>query len=115
MSNEEQGIFQAQARAASEQMAGKDGLREMQRRNVVYLDERIVVYLLAAAVIGVFVVWATAKSALVLYGSLALVIVLILLWGVARIRGIERKRIEREMEARAFEASQQPKTSEEEP
>lgn len=113
MSIEEHGIFHTQAKAAKAQLGGKDGLREMQRRNVVYLDERIVVYLLAAAVIGVFVVWATAKSALVLYGSLALVIVLILLWGVARIRGIERKRIEREMEARAFEASQKPAANDE--
>ena len=104
MSNEEQGIFQSQARAASERIAGKDGLREVQRRGVFYLDERIYVYLLAVAVLGLFVVWATAKSPLVLYGSLALVIVLTILWGVARIHGIERQRREREIEARAFEA-----------
>ena len=106
MSLEEHGIFHTQAKAAREQMAGKDGLREMQKRSVIYLDERILVYLLAAAVIALFVVWATAKSALVLYGSFALVIALTVLWGVARIRGIERKRHEREMEARAFEAEQ---------
>ena len=108
MSNEEQGIFQAQARAASEQLGGKDGLREVQRRSVFYLDERIYVYLLAAAVIGLFVIWATAKSTLVLYGSLGLVIGLTVLWGIARIRGIERQRHEHEMQARAFEAAQKP-------
>lgn len=108
MSNEEQGIFQAQSRAASEQLAGKDGLREVQRRSIFYLDERIYVYLLAPAVILLFAVWATAKSALLLYGSFGLVIVLTVLWGLARIRGIERKRLERQMQARAFEAGRVP-------
>ena len=104
MSNEEQGVFQAQAKAAAEQLGGRDGLREMQRRSILYLDERILVYLLAAAVIGLFVVWATASSGLVLYGSLGFVIALTMLWGVARIRGIERLRRERELQARSFEA-----------
>ena len=103
MSNEEQGIFQTQARAASERLAGRDGLRELQRRGIFYLDERIYVYLLAAAVIGLGLIWATSSSNLVLYGSLALVIGLTFLWGLARIRGIERRRRERELEAREFE------------
>ena len=108
MSNEEQGIFQSQSRAAREQLAGKDGLRELQRRSIFYLDERIYVYLLAPAVILLFAVWATAKSVLLLYGSFGLVILLTLLWGLARIRGIERRRLEREMQARTFEAGRKP-------
>ena len=109
MSNEEQGIFQSQAKAAREQLGGRDGLREMQQRSIFYLDERIYVYLLAAAVLGMFVVWATATSSLVLYGSLVLVILLTVLWGFARIRGIDRTRREREMQARAFEPGGSPR------
>lgn len=103
MSNEEQGIFQSQARAASEQLGGKDGLRNLQRRSGVYLDERIIVYLLAAAAIGLCLVWATASSNLVLYGSLGLVILLTLLWGLARVAHIDRTRRERAQQAAAFE------------
>jgi len=109
MSIEEQGIFQSQARAASEQLGGKDGLREMQKRSVFYLDERIYAYLLGLAAIGLCVVWATSSSKLVLYGSLGLVIVLTVLWGFSRIRGIERLRREREMQAGSFEATNSPR------
>ena len=113
MSIEEHEIFKAQVRADREQIGCKDGMREVQRRGIFNLDERIYVYLLAAAVIGLFMTWATAKSALVLYGSFVLVIILTILWGIARVRGIERKRREREFEARAFEAGQKPPGHEE--
>lgn len=103
MSNEEQGIFQAQARAAKECLDGEDGLSDLQRRGGAYLDERIIVYLMAAAAIGLCLVWATASSALVLYGSLGLVVLLTILWGLARIRSIERTRRERALAAAAFE------------
>ena len=109
MSIEEHGIFQAQARAASEQLGGRDGLRDLQKRSVFYLDERIYVYLLGLAVLGLFVVWATTSSKLVLYGSLGLVVLLTIFWGVARIRGIERLRRERELQARSFEADNSPR------
>jgi hypothetical protein len=111
MSIEEQGIFHTQAKAASEQLGGKDGLRELQKRGVFYLDERIYVYLLALAAAGLCVVWATASSVLVLYGSFGLVIVLTLLWGVARVRGIDSQRRERELQARTFEAGKLPPDS----
>ena len=103
MSIEEHGIFHTQARAASEQLGGKDGLRELQKRGVFYLDERIYVYLLGLAAVGLCVVWATSSSSLVLYGSLGLVIALTILWGLARIRGIERLRRARELQAKSFE------------
>lgn len=105
MSNEEQGIFQAQARAAREQLRGKDGLRDLQQRSGVYLDDRILVYLLAAVVVGLCVVWATASSGLVLYGSLGLTFLLAILWGFVRIRRIDRTRRERELQAKAFDGS----------
>jgi hypothetical protein len=62
MSNEEQGIFQAQARAAGGQPDGKHGLRDLQQRSGVYLDERIVDYLLAAASVAAFEQSAAARS-----------------------------------------------------
>lgn len=104
MSNQEQGIFQSQAQAASEQLSGKDGLRELQKRGGSYLDDRIIVYLLAAAAVGLCLVWATSSSAIVLYGSLGLTIALTIFWGLARIGRIDRVRRERELEARSFEA-----------
>jgi len=105
MSNSEQGIFQAQARAANEQLVSKGGLREWQDRSVIYLDERIYVYLLAIGMFGLFLVWVTWKSSLVLYGSLTLPIVLTCPWGYARIRSIDRARRARELQVRTFEAN----------
>ncbi|HKJ51111.1 MAG TPA: hypothetical protein VKB27_06390 [Gammaproteobacteria bacterium] len=105
MSNGEQGIFQAQARAASEQLGGKDGLRDLQHRSSHYLDERVVVYLLALVMVGLFMLWMTTRSVLVIYGSLGLGIALILVWGRFQLRSSEKLRRTRELQARSFEAS----------
>jgi len=105
MSNSEQGIFQAQAQAASEQLGNKNGLRDLQQRNSHYLDERIVVYLLALVMVGLFLLWMTTRSVLVVYGSLGLGIALILVWGGLQIRSNDKLRRARVLQARAFEAS----------
>jgi hypothetical protein len=110
MSNGEQGIFQAQARAASEQLCGKDGMRDLQQRSSRYLDERIVVYLLALVMVGLFLLWMTTGSVLLTYGSLGLGIALILVWGWFQIRAAEKLQRARELQARSFEASKTPRT-----
>lgn len=97
--NAEEGIARTQAAAA--RAKGADGLREHQKWNIAYLDERILVFVLAIAFIGLIVLWATVKSALILYGSLAGVIILAILWGVARVKRIEKVRREREIQAKS--------------
>ncbi len=90
MSNAEQGIAQAQIEAARSQQGPADALQKHQKWNIAYLDDRIFLYLGAIAFLGLLVVWATASSALVLYGSLGIAVVITILWGVTRINRIER-------------------------
>ena len=80
--NAEAGIARAQTAAAK--AAGAAGLREHHKRNIAYLDERIVIFILAIAAIGLIVLWTTTNSPLILYGSFAGVILLTVLWGVVR-------------------------------
>lgn len=104
MSNAEQGIGQAQIAAAKTQTGETDGLNKVQKWNIAYLNDRIFIYLGAIAFLGLLVVWATASSALVLYGSLALVILLTILWGVARVKRNDRINAERARQVKAMQA-----------
>jgi hypothetical protein len=103
--NAEEGIARSQAAAA--QASGAGGLKKHHAWNVAYLDERIVVFLLAIAVIGLAVLWASTTSALVLYGSLAGVILLTMLWGIARIRRVEALRRERARQVASWRSDEQ--------
>jgi len=105
MSIEEQGILHTQIKAERNRLGEPDGMQTALKWNIAYHGERIAVYLLAMGVIGVMVLWATSSSPLLLYGSLALVILLTLLWGVARIRRIELTRQQRARQARAVESA----------
>jgi hypothetical protein len=100
--NAEEGIARTQAAAA--RAGGADGLKKHHDWNIAYLDERIVVFLLAIAIVGLMVLWASATSALVLYGSLAGVILLILLWGIARIRRLESIKHDRSRQATSWQS-----------
>lgn len=104
MSNAEQGIAQSQVEAARTEQGTADALQNYQKRSIAYLDDRIFLYLGAIAFLGLLVVWATAKSALVLYGSLGLVILLTILWGVARVNRIKRIGEERARQAQAMQS-----------
>ena len=104
MSNAEQGIGQTQIDAAKTQTGETDGLNKVQKWNIAYLDDRIFVYLGAIAFLGLLVVWATASSALVLYGSLGLVILLTILWGVARVNRNDRINAERARQVKAMQS-----------
>ena len=115
MSIEEGGIAQAQEKLRKLRLAEKDGLRSYHDWNIAYVDERIYVYLLAMVMLGLILLWATSSSALLLYGSLGLVILLTLLWGIARIKGIERLRQQRARDASAFEADKPNPTGRVEP
>ena len=101
--NAEEGIARTQARSA--QSDGASGLDRYHKNTIVYLDERILVFLCAIAMVGLLILWATAKSAWLLYGSLVAVILLVLLWGYARIRRIENERLQRARQAENWRSS----------
>ena len=102
MSDEELGIFQAQAAAAKAQSAQRDGLQIHHKWNIAYLDERTFFFIFAIALLGLFVVWLTASSPLILYGSLGAVLLIALLWGVARIIRINKIEEQRKLQVKAM-------------
>ena len=102
--NAEEGIAKTQAAAAQAQ--GAAGLGRHHKGTIAYLDERILVFLIAIGLIGLLLLWTTVKSPLLLYGSLLAVILLTLLWGYARIRRIERVGRERAQKASDWQAQQ---------
>ena len=103
--NAEGGIARIQAAVA--QAKGADGLKDHHKWTIAYLDERILVFILAVAVIGLGVLWATATSPLVRYGSFGALILLIFLWGFVRIRRIETIKRQRAELAESWQADGQ--------
>ncbi len=95
--NAEEGILRAQ-------LQNKQGLEKRQSWGIAYVNERILIYLFALALLGLAVVWATATTAWVLYGSFAGVVAITFLWGYARIKRIELERIERQRQVEASQA-----------
>jgi hypothetical protein len=104
MSDAEEGIARIQAAATRAQGTQGRKLQEHQQRSVAYMDDRILTFVLAIAFIGLVIIWATATSAVVLYGSLAAVVILTVFWGLARVKSIERTRRQREREAKEWQA-----------
>lgn len=95
--NAEEGI-------ARVQMAQKDGLQNYHKRSVLYLDDRILTAILALAFLGLIVVWATATSAYIVYGSLGASILIVILWGVLRIKRIQQIREQRELQVKQMQS-----------
>lgn len=106
MADEEASIARTQLQGVKADGTEGNRLRAHQQRGIRYLDERILIFLLALATIGLLVLWLTATSTLLLYGSLAAVILLIFLWGAARIKRIEREREERARQAAEWKSGQ---------
>jgi hypothetical protein len=86
------------------QMAQKDGLQNYQKRSVLYLNDRILTAIFALAFLGLIVVWATATSPYIIYGSLMASILLVILWGVMRVKRIQRVREERGQQVRQMQS-----------
>ncbi len=86
------------------QMAQKDGLKNYQKRSVLYLDDRILTAIFALAFLGLVVVWATATSPYITYGSLVASILIVILWGVLRIKRIQKVREQRELQVRQMQS-----------
>ena len=96
--NAEEGI-------ARVQLGQKDGLQNHQARGTKNLDDRSFTSLFALAFLGLLVVWATASSPYLIYGSLAAAILVTLLYGVFRIKRIYRIREQRELQVNQMQSS----------
>ena len=105
MSHEEEAIAKTQAQAAKSQ--GADGLKQHHKWTIADLDERILAFVLALAFIGLIGIWTMAKSPLVLYGSLVIVMILVVLWGVVRIKRIQNVREQRAEQAESWNSNRQ--------
>ena len=103
--NAEEGIARTQAAVA--QAKGSDGLKDHHKWTIAYLDERIQVFILAIAVIGLAVLWATTTSPLLHYGSFSVLILLIFLWGFTRVKRIEATKRQRAELAEFWQADEQ--------
>lgn len=91
--NAEEGI-------ARVQLTQKDGLSKRHKRGAANLDDRTSTALLALAFLGLIVVWATASSPLIIYGSFAAAMLVTVLFGVIRIKRIQQVRKQRELQAK---------------
>ncbi|MDJ0955904.1 MAG: hypothetical protein QNI91_03545, partial [Arenicellales bacterium] len=95
MSDPEQSISQAQIAAAQAQSKQGEGLQKHHKWSVANLDDRIFFYIGTLVVLGLFVLWLAIPSALVVYGSLGVLILLTILWGIARIKRVNSIQKER--------------------
>ena len=95
--NAEEGI-------ARVQLAQKDGLQKHQARGTKNLDDRTFTSLFALAFLGLLVVWVTASSPYIIYGSFAAAMLVTLLFGVLRIKRIHRIRAQRALQAKQMQA-----------
>ena len=102
--NAEEGIARVQLAATGAKGTQGDRLRKHHSRSIVYLNERILSFIFGVALLGLIVVWATAKSQLVIYGSFVGVILLTIIWGYMRVKRIEKTRLEREHEASSWQS-----------
>ncbi|MDH3636223.1 MAG: hypothetical protein OES20_16110 [Gammaproteobacteria bacterium] len=95
--NAEEGI-------ARVQMAQKDGLQNYHKRSVLHLDDRILTAIFALAFLGLIVVWATATSPYIIYGSLVASILIVILWGVVRVKKIQQIKEQRELQVKQMQS-----------
>ena len=102
--NAEEGIAKTQAVAA--QVKGSDGLKEHHKWNISYLNERIIVFVFTLCFICLIILWMVVESEIVLYGSLFGVMLLSILWGVVKLKRIEKTRVERQNKADSWKSIQ---------
>ena len=102
--NAEESILRVQVDAANAEDTQGDAIRNIQRRGAVYMDERLVAAFFAVMTFGLIVVWVSATSPLVIYGSFAGVILFTLLFGYVRMKRIERIKKERAQMAESWQS-----------
>ena len=72
--NAEEGIARTQAAAARRQGGDANAIHAQQKQGGEYIGQRIVTFFAAIAFLLMIGVWATTESPLLLYGSLALAV-----------------------------------------
>ena len=95
--NAEEGI-------ARVQLAQKDGLAKHHKSSVNYIDDRILIYLFALAFLGLLVVWVTASSPIVIYGSLVAVALAAVLFVVLKFRRVNKIREQRDIQVKELQS-----------
>jgi hypothetical protein len=93
----------AEEAIARTQLAGKDGVAGHQKTSASNLNDRLVTSLFVLAFIGLVVVWASAKSPYLTWGSFVAAILGVILFGVLRVRRIERVREERKRQVQQMQ------------
>ena len=96
--NTEEAIARVQTEAAYTQ-----GLQEHHKSTIVYLGERTFIYMFALAFIGLVIVWATTSSSYITYVLLAIVILIPLIWGLARLKSIHKIKVQRESQVKQMQ------------
>jgi len=94
----------AEESIARVQLRQKDGLQKLQAKGTKNLDDRIIISLVALAFTGLLVVWATASSPYVIYGSFVAAILVTLLFGVVRVKRIHQIRGQRELQVKQVQS-----------
>jgi hypothetical protein len=97
--NAEIGIASAQAKAAQ-----ADGLQKHHKSTIGYLNERVLTFVFAISFIGLVVIWMTSSSPYLTYGSVVVVILSSILWGVLRIKRIHKTREQQQHLAREWKS-----------
>ena len=96
--NAEIGIAKTQAKAA------QDGLQNHHKSTVSYLNERILTFVCLISFVGLAVIWMTSSSPYLTYGSVAVVIIFSILWGVIRIKRIHKTREQQQRLAKEWKS-----------
>ena len=79
------------------------GLQKHHKSTIVYLGERTFIYMFALAFIGLVIVWATTSSSYIRYVLLAIVILIPLIWGLARLKSIHKIKVQRESQVKQMQ------------
>ncbi len=95
--NAEEGIAKAQSQRGTGDQ--QKWLSEQQARGSSNLGDRMLTFIAMLGMFGLLVVWMTATSDLLIYGSFVAVLVLIVVIGLAKIKRIEKIREERRRQA----------------
>ena len=96
--NTEEAIARVQTEAAYTK-----GLQKHHKSTIVSLGERTFIYMFALAFIGLVTVWATTSSSYITYVLLAIVILIPLVWGLARLKSIHKIKVQRDSQVKEMQ------------
>jgi MFS superfamily sulfate permease-like transporter len=89
-------------------VAQKDGVAKYHASTIGYLNERILTFVFSLSFIGLILVWMTSPSPLIVYGSLAVVIILAVACGILWIKRIQKNREQQARQAQEWRTGAAP-------